>query len=120
MNYRYEYDCGNRLVRKSASGHCGKDSNGDFMSPAVIPKQPLPSMDSLQPSFMPEPPKQLPAVIYPLPQDFWLRCSPAIVIVGLKVALFFIILYAALKCIPERFGAAFGHSGAPGSKLPDW
>lgn len=78
------------------------------------------TVDSLQPSFMPEPPKQLPAVIYPLPQDFWLRCSPAIVIVGLKVALFFIILYAALKCILERFGAVLGHSGAPGSKLPDW
>lgn len=53
----------------TGTAHTGNGSSGEFMPPAVIPKQPLPSLDSLQPSLMPEPPRQLPAVIYPLPQN---------------------------------------------------
>ena len=61
--------CANFQDDAGTAGRTGTGGNGDFMPPAVIPKQPLPSLDPKRPSLVPEPPRQLPAVIYPLPQD---------------------------------------------------
>ncbi len=61
--------CANFQDDAGTAGRTGTGGNGDFMPPAVIPKQPLPSLDPKRPSLVPEPPRQLPAVIYPQPQD---------------------------------------------------
>ncbi len=61
--------CANFQDDAGTAGRAGTGGNGDFMPPAVIPKQPLPSLDPKRPFLVPEPPRQLPAVIYPQPQD---------------------------------------------------